>query len=280
MLFDSHAHINNGSYSAREREVLIADIEASDLSCVIYVGFDLASSVLAVSHSKKYPWCYASVGVHPHDVKDMDDETLVMLGALAKKEKVVAVGEIGLDYYRNLSSPDEQRFWFRRQLRLGLELGKPIIIHDRDANSDVMEILKEEGVFSRERTSRFPANPADGGSDARLLMHCFSAGAELARQYVKLGATISIAGPVTYKNNKKTAGVVEAINMGRLLIETDAPYLTPEPFRGRPNASPFVRYTAEKIALIKGVSFEEVARATCENARRFFGIEAQLRAGC
>ncbi|MDR1571813.1 MAG: TatD family hydrolase [Clostridiales Family XIII bacterium] len=273
MLFDSHTHINNEGYSPEEREALAAEIEASDVSFAVDVGFNLESSALAAAHAGKYPWCYAAVGFHPHCAKDMDEESLALTAALAKKEKVVAIGEIGLDYYRNLSGADVQQLWFRRQIRLGLELGKPIIIHDRDASGDVMRILKEEGVFARERVSAFPAHPADGGPDARLLMHCFSSDRELARQYVKLGATISIAGPVTYRNNRKTVGVVEEIGIGRLLIETDAPYLTPEPFRGRPNSSPLVRHTAEKIAQIKGMGFEDVARATCINAKRFFGIE-------
>ena len=184
----------------------------------------------------------------------------------------MAVGEIGLDYYRNLSGKAEQQSCFRRQVRLALELGKPIVIHDRDANDDVMRILKEEGVFARARTGAFPPNPETGLPDARLLMHCFSGSAELAAQYVKLGATISIAGPVTYKNARRAVEAVEAVPMGSLLIETDAPYLAPEPFRGRPNSSPLVRYTAAKVAEIKGISLEEAAKATCDNALRFFGI--------
>jgi TatD DNase family protein len=177
---------------------------------------------------------------------------------LARRDEVVAVGEIGLDYYRDISPRETQQYWFRRQIALALELGKPIVIHDRDANEDVLRILKEEGVFRR--------------APAGLLMHCFSGSRDLALQYVKLGATISVAGPVTYKNARKTVEVVEAVPLDRLLIETDAPYLTPEPFRGKPNSSPLIAYTAAKIAEIRGISTEELARITSDNAKKFFGI--------
>jgi TatD DNase family protein len=258
MYFDSHTHINNESYTDAQRAELIAAIESSDVSYAVDVGFDLASSAMAAAHARAYPWCYAAVGVHPHNAKDMDEDALIILRGLARKAKVVALGEIGLDYYRNLSTREEQQHWFRRQISLALELGKPIIIHDRDANDDVLGILKEEGVFRR--------------SPVGLLLHCFSGSRELALQYVKLGAMISIAGPVTYKNARKAAEVAESVPQERLLIETDAPYLTPEPFRGKPNSSPLIAYTAARIAEIRGIPTETLARATLENARKFFGI--------
>ena len=271
MLFDSHSHINNESYEEAERLKLVEAIEASDVSYVMDVGFDLASSVMAINHAKQYPWCYAVIGCHPHDTKGMDEMTLSMFKSLATKPKVVAIGEIGLDYYRNLSDREVQQYWFRRQIELALELEKPIVIHDRDASQDVMQILKEEGVFSKTRTDRFPKQK-DGLPDARLLLHCYSGSKEQAEQYVKLGATISIAGPVTYKNARKLVEVVEGIPIEHLLVETDAPYLTPEPMRGKPNQSPYVEYTARKVAEIKGLTYEEVARITCDNGKRFFSI--------
>jgi TatD DNase family protein len=170
-----------------------------------------------------------------------------------------------LDYYRNLSKKDVQQHWFRRQIQLALELGLPIVIHDRDANDDVMRILKEEGAFSKSRI--------DSLGDAKVLIHCFSGSKELARQYIKLGAAISIAGPVTYKNARRNIEVVQEIPIEYLLIETDSPYLTPEPLRGKRNQPDYVRYTAEKIAEILGISYKEVARITCENARKFFLID-------
>ena len=294
MLFDSHAHINNDTFTEEEREALIADIEASDLSYVMDIGFDLHSSEQAVKDAQRLPWCYAAVGVHPHDAKTMDEDVLSRIRELAGEEKVQAIGEIGLDFYYNKSEAEDQRYWFRRQIQLANELKMPIVIHSREADQETMDILKEEGAFSDERASWFPRRPestqqslegshfvspncdtkeATVEKDCRVLLHCFSGSRELAEQYVKLGATISIAGPVTYKNNRKTTEVVGAIPIEYLLVETDSPYLTPEPFRGRKNKPPYVEHTARRVALIKGMEYEEVCRCTLENAKRFFGIE-------
>ena len=274
MLFDLHAHINNDTFTEEEREALIADIEASDLSYVMDIGFDLPSSERAAEDARRLPWCYAAVGVHPHDAKTMDEDVLLMIKELAGEEKVKAIGEIGLDFYYNKSEAEDQRYWFRRQIQLANELKMPIVIHSREADQETMDILKEEGAFSDERASWFPKRPGLAcEKDCRVLLHCFSGSRELAEQYVKLGATISIAGPVTYKNNRKTTEVVGAIPIEYLLVETDSPYLTPEPFRGRKNKPPYVEHTARRVALIKGMEYEEVCRRTLENAKRFFGIE-------
>ncbi len=276
MLFDSHAHINNDTYTQEEREALISEIEASDLSYVMDIGFDLESSLRAAEDAKRLPWCYAAVGVHPHDTKTMDDEMLGRIRALAGKEKVMAIGEIGLDFYYNHSDEQTQEYWFRKQIQLANELKMPIVIHSREADQKTMDILKEEGAFSDERCGWFPKRTgADGKEekDARVLLHCFSGSRELGQQYIKLGATLSVAGPVTYKNNRKTVEVVEAIPIEYLLVETDSPYLTPVPFRGKPNKSPYVEYTTRKVAEIKGIEYEEAARKTLENAKVFFGIK-------
>ena len=293
MLFDSHAHINEASYSPEERAELIKTIEASDVDYVADIGYDLASSKLAVEHAARYPWCYAVVGCHPHDAKSMDDMELAMYKGLARKKKVVAIGEIGLDFHYDHSPRDIQREWFRRQIRLANQLKMPIVIHSREADQETMDILKEEGAFSEERKSWFPKRPDPSGytlkkndaakktpddpadhmaEDARVLIHCFSGSAELAAQYIKLGATISVAGPVTYKNNRKTVAVVAEVPIDFLLVETDSPYLSPEPLRGRRNMSPNVKYTAQKVAEIKDMTLEEVAAKTKENAMRFYGI--------
>lgn len=286
MLFDSHAHLNN-KMSDKDRAAMVAAIEGSDLDYVMDIGFDLASSKLAADHAAKYPWCYAAAGFHPHDAQNMDDMDLVMIRALAKKNKVMAIGEIGLDFHYDRSPRDIQREAFRKQIRLANELKMPIVIHSREADQEVMDILKEEGAFSDERKSWFPKRPdptgyvkgnGSGGADsliddARVLLHCYSGSAELGRQYVKLGATLSIAGPVTYKNNKKTIGVVEEVPIDFLLVETDSPYLTPEPFRGKKNNPALVEYTARKVAEIKGMSYEDVAAITKANAMRFYGIK-------
>ncbi len=280
MFFDSHAHLNN-EMPQEAREEMIKAVQNSQLDYVMDIGFDLASSKLAADHAAKYPWCYAAVGCHPHDTKDMDDMQLAMIKGLAKKKKVMAIGEIGLDFHYDNSPRDVQREWFRRQIRLANELKMPIVIHSREADQEVMDILKEEGAFSQERKSWFPKRPDTQGyvdrhsglcSDSRVLLHCFSGSAELGRQYVKLGATLSIAGPVTYKNNKKTVAVVEEIPIDFLLVETDSPYLTPEPFRGKKNTPPMVEYTAAKVAEIKKMNLQDVAEKTKENAMRFYGI--------
>ena len=255
MLFDSHSHIGTVEFDS-DRDEVCKRIEDTGMSYVIDIGVDLESSMKAIKLAEKYPWCYATVGYHPHEVKDLDDDTLMLIEGLAKKPKVVAIGEIGLDYYRDYSPRDLQRKWFREQIRLALKLGMPIVIHDRDANDDVLKILKEEKAFG-----------------TKVLMHCYSGSRELARQYVKLGANISISGTITYKNARRGIEVVEAIPLEHLLIETDCPYLTPEPFRGRRNEPTFIKYTAQRVAEIKGISFEEVAETTCNNAKKFFGIE-------
>ena len=281
MLFDSHAHINNTAMTPERVEELASQVENSTLEYVTDIGFDLPSSRKAVENAARYPWCYAAVGVHPHDTDDMDDMTLYMIKSLAAKPKVQAIGEIGLDFHYDNSDRDAQRTWFRRQIRLANELKMPIVIHSREADQETMDILKEEGAFTDERKSWFPQRPDSEGfvggtpgnvPDARVLIHCFSGSAELASQYVKLGATISIAGPVTYKNNRKTVAAAAAVPIDFLLVETDSPYLTPEPLRGRRNSPVNVEYTARKIAEIKGMDYEEVAARTNSNACRFYGI--------
>ena len=257
MLFDSHTHLNNEDLSDSQREELAEEIEASDVGYVVDIGFNLESSAIAAKHAEKYPWCYAAVGFHPHDAKDMDEMGLKMIKALAAKPKVKAIGETGLDFHYDYSPRDVQRDSFRKHIRLAGELNMPLVVHAREADEEVLNILREERAFS----------------GRRVLLHCYSGSAELAAQYIRLGAIISIAGPVTYKNARKTIEVVERIPIEYLLIETDAPFLTPEPFRGKRNKTPYIEYTARKVAEIKGISYEEVARATCENAKRFYGIE-------
>ncbi|MCT4619478.1 MAG: TatD family hydrolase [Marinisporobacter sp.] len=255
MLFDSHAHLDDRKFD-KDREKIIENAKANGISYMVNPGADFESSVRSIELASKYDMIYAAVGIHPHDAEDVDDMTLALLKGLAKKPKVVAIGEIGLDYHYDHSPRDIQRDIFRKQIALAKEVKLPIIIHDREANDDVMSILKEEKAF-----------------DTGVVLHCFSGSAELARQYIKLGAYISIAGPVTFKNARKTVEVVERIPLEYLFVETDSPYLTPIPFRGKRNEMAYVKYVAEKIAEIKGLSLEEVAHQTTENAKKFFGIK-------
>ena len=297
-LFDTHTHLNNDGFTDEERAVLASEIEASDVDLIMDVGFDEPSSVMAVEHARKYPWCYAVIGMHPHDSKLMTEEMLEKFRQIAKSEpKVKAIGEIGLDFHYDLSPRDTQRYWFRRQIQLANELRLPIVVHSREADQEVFDILMEEGAFSAERKAwfagrRLPAAPVeydvlgaggsvrehravaygDCGGDARVDIHCFSGSRELAIEYVKAGATIGVDGPLTYKNNKKTIRVVEAIPLEFLMAETDAPYLTPVPHRGEQNKSQYVEFVVRKIAEIKGIPYEKVAEMTYQNGKIFFGI--------
>jgi len=254
MLFDSHAHIDDKRFD-NDRDQVIERAREAGVKYIMNPGADFESSGRAVELAQKYDLIYAAVGIHPHDANSMDDMMLQLIKAMARKNKVKAIGEIGLDFHYDFSPRDVQEKWFVEQVRLAKELNMPIIIHDREANQPVMDLLKREKAF-----------------DTGVLMHCFSGSAELARQYVKLGAYISIAGPITFKNAQKTVKVVQETPLDRLMIETDSPYLTPMPFRGKRNESSYVQYVAGKIAEIKGISVEEVAQQTFENAKMYFRI--------
>lgn len=254
MLFDSHAHLDASRFKNDLPEVLDRAKQAG-VELIMNPGADYESSMNAVKLADSYDFIYAAVGIHPHDADSLDDMMLALIKKMAKHPKVKAIGEIGLDYHYDHSPRDVQRFWFRKQLQLAKELNLPVIIHDREANQDVFDILREENAF-----------------ETGVLLHCYSGSAELARQYVKLGAYISIAGPVTFKNARKTVEVVEAIDIDRLLIETDSPYLTPHPYRGKRNESAYVEHVARKIAEIKNMSYEAVCEATMNNAKKYFKI--------
>ncbi|WP_026893597.1 TatD family hydrolase [Clostridiisalibacter paucivorans] len=255
MLLDSHAHLDDKRFD-RDRDKLIRELKENDVSLVINPGADVASSVRAVSLAEKYDNIYAAVGVHPHEAKAMDEDTIEILRNLAKKDKVIAIGEIGLDYYYDNSPRDIQKKWFREQIKLAKELKLPIIVHDRDAHKDTFDIIKEE-------------------KDENLtgVLHCYASSADMAKEYIKLGFYISFAGPITFKNAKTPKEVAKAIPLERILIETDSPYLTPEPHRGKRNDPVYVRYIAGIIAELKGITFEEVANATAKNAKELFNIE-------
>ncbi len=255
MLFDSHAHLDDERFGA-DREKVIQSMSEADVGLVMNVGADMPSSRRSVVLAKKYPFIYASVGVHPHDVEEMTDEDLQDLRELAGEEKVRAIGEIGLDYYYDNSPRDKQKFWFEKQIELALELELPIIIHCRDAMQDCLNILKK---YDFSRTSG--------------VMHCFSGSVETAADIVKMGFYVAFGGAITFKNNKKAYGVVRSVPMERLLIETDCPYLTPEPHRGKRNDSRYVKYVAEKVAEFRGIPMEEVEQITMLNAKCLFQIE-------
>jgi TatD DNase family protein len=254
MLFDTHAHLNAVQYNEDLQEVIDRAI-SEDVSHIVVVGFDRPTIARAIELAEQYDFIYASVGWHPVDAVDMTDDDLHMLEKLAAHPKVVALGEMGLDYYWDKSPKEIQQDVFRRQISLAKKVKLPIIIHNREATADILQILKEENA-----------------SEVGGIMHCFSGSVEVAKQCIDMNFFISLGGPVTFKNAKKPKEVAAQIPLEHLLIETDCPYLTPHPFRGKRNEPSYVKYVAEAIAEIKGISFEEVAKATTENAKKLFGI--------
>lgn len=254
MLFDTHAHLNAEEYKDDLDEVISRAQEAGVTNMVV-VGFDRPTIERAMELVDQYNFLYASIGWHPVDAIDMTEEDLIWIEELAAHPKVVALGEMGLDYHWDKSPKDIQKEVFRKQIRLAKKVKLPIIIHNREATADILEILKEE-------------NAEEVGG----IMHCFSGSPEVARECVNMNFYISLGGPVTFKNAKKPKDVAAEVPLDKLLIETDCPYLTPHPFRGKRNEPGYVKLVAEQIAEIKGLSYEEVAAATTKNAKKFFGI--------
>jgi len=253
MLVDTHIHLD--LYKDTDISELIEEAQKNGVELLVDVGIDIPSSYLAVDFAEKYTNVYAVVGVHPHEAKSVDKKVLKELKMLACKPKVVAIGEIGLDYYRNLSSRDVQKKAFLRQLNLAKGLDLPVVVHDRDAHEDVVKILKEASV-----------------SPGRALIHCFSGDTDFLNEIINMGYYISIGGPVTFKNAKKTVEVIRAVPLERLFLETDGPYLAPHPHRGKINRPAWLPLIAQKIADIKGISLAEIEKVTIENVFRFFGI--------
>lgn len=276
MLFDAHTHLNFEGFSSEERILRAQEIQNSELVAIIDAGDSVASSRQAIADAEAYDWCYAAVGIHPEHAGSYDPLDLDAIEAMLDHPKVVALGEIGLDFHYGKDTKEEQIDLFRRQLRIGIEHRMPIMIHTREANQLTLDILKEEGAFDPMRKNCFSPRPDENGElvpDARVQLHCFSGSAELAKQYVQLGATISVGGPLTFKNGRRTVEVVQQIPLVFLMTETDAPYLTPEPFRGKPNRSPYVEYVARRMAVIKDMSYEGTTEQLFQNGCRFFGLD-------
>ena len=254
MLFDTHAHYYDGRFDS-DRDELLAALPQRGVGLVLCPGCDLPSSRACVELAQRFPHVYAAVGVHPSDCAGWDDATLAEVRALAAHPKVKAIGEIGLDYYwKDNPSKEFQQNVFRRQLELARELRLPVIVHDREAHGDCLAVVKE-----------YP--------DVTGVFHCYSGSAEMARELVELGWYLGFDGPITYKNARKAPEVLAAVPLERMLVETDSPYLTPEPFRGRRNDSGYVYRVAETIAQAKGITPEEVAEITTANGQKLFSIE-------
>jgi TatD DNase family protein len=254
MLFDTHVHLNAEQYEDDLQEVINRALEKGVQNMVV-VGFDEPTIKKAIQIAETYDFIYASVGWHPVDAIDMTDEHLAWIEKLAQHPKVVALGEMGLDYHWDKSPKEVQKDVFRRQIRLARKVNLPIIIHNRDATEDVVTILKEERV-----------------EEVGGIMHCFTGSIEVAKKCMEMNMYISFGGPVTFKNAKKPKEVATELPLDKLLIETDCPYLTPHPFRGKRNEPGYVSYVAEQIAELKGITYEELADITTANAKQLFGI--------
>ncbi len=253
-LIDTHAHVADSEYD-EDRDAVLARARAAGVQLVINVGYDAASSRRSLALAEREDMVYAAVGFHPHDAAAVSEESYSELRRWCAQPKVLAIGEIGLDYYRELSPRGLQAAVFRRQVALARELRLPVVIHDRDAHEDVLAILSEDGARGV------------GG-----VMHCFSGDETLARRVLDLGFYIGLDGPVTFKNGQTAQAVARLVPADRLLLETDSPYLTPVPFRGRRNEPAHVRLIAEAIAELRGISLDQLAEITTANARRLFQL--------
>lgn len=251
-LVDTHCHLDNSQYDA-DREELLKKIE-ENMEFVVNIGYDLNSSKNSIELAKKYKNIYATIGIHPTDIGDnFIEEDYNNLKTLGMEEKVVAIGEIGLDYHWMTKEKEVQANWFRKQMELARELKKPVVIHTREATADTVAILKE-----------FP--------DVKGILHCYPGSYETASEIME-NYYFGVGGVLTFKNSKKTVEFVKQIPLEKIVIETDAPYLTPEPYRGKRNHPEYVKFVVEKIAEIKGVTFEEVLSVTTENAKKIYGIK-------
>jgi TatD DNase family protein len=257
LLVDTHAHLNAEEFD-KDREAVIGRAVAAGVGAIIDIGSDLDSCRKSVALARR-PGLYATVGIHPHSARHMA-KWVGEIETLAASPGVVAIGEIGLDYYRNLSEPSAQRDCFTHFLGLARSLGLPVVVHDRDAHDDVVDLLRLEHA-----------------GDTGGVMHCFSGDVEMAKKCLDMGFYISLAGPVTFRNNARAQQVVRMVPDSRLLLETDCPYLTPEPYRGMRNEPGMVRVIAERASALKGVPPARVVDATGANAQRLFGLNRGRR---
>lgn len=255
MIFDTHAHYDDDAFDD-DREELLSSLKSAGVGIVVNSGASLDGCRRTIELTEKYPFIYGTLGVHPDEVGELNEETFFWLKEQLMRPKIVAVGEIGLDYYWDKEKREIQKEWFVRQLRLAKELKKPVVIHSREAAADTMEILK-----------------AEVSKEISYEMHCYSYSPEMAREYRKMGLYLGIGGVLTFKNAKKLKETVLESPIEYLLLETDCPYLAPVPNRGKRNDSGMLKYVVQELAALKGITPEEAIRITEENARRFYGIQ-------
>ena len=255
MIFDTHAHYDDEAFN-EDREAVIKSLAAAGVETVVNIGASMASSETTLELTRNYPFIYGTAGVHPSETAELDEEKFQRLKEIVREPKIVAVGEIGLDYYWEKPAHDIQKNWFERQLELAREVNLPVVIHSREAAKDTLEIMKA-------------AKAGDMGG----VIHCFSYGKDMAREYLDMGFFLGIGGVLTFKNAKKLREVVEYAPMAQLVLETDSPYMAPEPNRGKRNTSANLPYVVNMMAEIKGLSPEDVIAATEKNARRIYRME-------
>ena len=251
MIFDTHAHYDAEQFD-EDREILLNSMAENGVGAIVNVSATYDSCKRVVDMAQKYPFMYVAVGIHPDEVGSLNEERFLEMKKLFSCDKVVAVGEIGLDYYWDNESHQLQKEWFIRQLDLARELGLPVNIHSREAAADTMEIMKEHG------------------KGLKGIIHCYSYSKEMAEEYVKMGFHIGVGGVVTFKNGRRLKETVEAIPLSSIVLETDCPYLAPEPYRGKRNNSSYIKYVAEEIARLKNVTYEEVVTQTEQTARELY----------
>lgn len=255
MLFDSHAHYNDERFS-EDVHKLLSQMPENNVGLILNSCSEIAEIPYILELCEKYPFMYASIGVHPHEAEGLCENDMDILKEYSKHPKVKAIGEIGLDYFYDFSPRDVQQKWFARQVDLAKELKMPIVIHDRDAHKDTMDILRDHDIL-----------------DIGGVFHCYAGSVEMAKEILDWGMYIAFGGSLTFKKSVRPKEVAQYVPLDRIVIETDCPYLTPEPHRGKRNSSLYIHYVAEKIAEIKNISVEEVENATFENAKKLFGIE-------
>ncbi len=255
MIFDTHSHYDDEAFH-EDRDALLTSFPERGIGTVVTVGADIATSKAALALAQKYDHVYAALGVHPSETGDLTEEGLEWIRQNASEKKVCAIGEIGLDYYWNEPEPAVQKIWFEKQIALAKEVDLPIIFHSRDAAEETMKIIQDTKAYEC------------GG-----VIHCYSYSKELAKEFVKMGYFIGVGGVVTFKNGRKLKETVEAIPLEKIVLETDCPYLAPEPNRGKRNDSTNLFYVAEEIARLKGMTKEEVIAITEENARKLYRME-------
>lgn len=255
MIFDTHAHYDDDAFD-EDRDTLLGEIFSSGICCITDVGASVKSSKSAVALSKKWLQIYAAVGVHPDSTADMTEEDIETLRSLAQEKKVVAIGEIGLDYYWDNSPREVQKKWFERQLELAREVDLPVIIHSREAAKDTMDIMREA---------------AKAGNTG--VIHCYSYAAPMAKEYISMGFFIGIGGVLTFKNARVIKEVASEIPLSSIVLETDSPYLAPVPYRGKRNNSMYLKEVVKQLAQIKQVSEETVITTTLANAKRLYRLE-------